>query len=138
MKKLYSLILFVIANVSITLAQPTLTGATSNPVAGDNFLIHTFTPTSFQPGIGAGNSTWLFGSAISTGTGTYSYSAASSTPNASFFPGANLANNAGAAYEYINVNSSVYARVGFYANGTPVNYTNSETILTYPFTYGSS
>lgn len=139
MKKIYSLILTLLLSAIVVKAQPTLTAANFNMVLGDHLTAHVFTFSSLNPGNAGANQTWNFATTSSTQTNTLDVVLPGSTPAGSQFPNADLAVGFSGNYEYIIANNNLYARNGVYSNGNiGVFYTNDETYVTYPFTYGST
>ena len=138
MKQFY-LTLFIICSCSVILhAQPTLTAANYTPLAGENFQQNFHGVTNPFPA--GANQTWDFSNANATiyWIDIYSYVTAASLPNASLFPGANLATGSGNDYSFFNANSTAYELVGYISNGIQTNYSNTETLMTFPFTYTDS
>lgn len=137
MKKIYvsfSLLTFFAAGA---IAQPTLTGATTNPVIGESFLVHSIAYTS--PGSAGANVTWNFSNVSSTGTSTVSYVNPSATPFGSNFPNATVALSLGSgAYDYYSGTTSAFSREGSANSSTYIPYSDAEKLLHYPVTYNSS
>jgi len=143
MKKITFLSLFIVLLISVrTIAQPTLTAATSNPVAGNVFLQHQIGYD--DPGVIGANITWDFSGVFEISTVTNTFSLPSATPYASLYPSANLAStiNSGGTiyYSYFNTSTSSYTLNGMNipSMATSMPYTDPEKLLSYPFTYNST
>lgn len=138
MNKLYtfSLFAFLGASAVTAVAQPSLSAANTNPIAGESFVINT--APYMAPGAGGANVTWNFSTLTSSGTNTFSYVSSSSTPNGASFPNANIAYTVSGMTDYYSATGSTYARAGAYGNNTAISYSDVEQLLSYPFTYNST
>jgi len=119
-----------------THAQPTLTGANTNPTSGEVFGIRSV-DYEFQ-GSPGDNETWDFSSLTIGNINNYVFALPSATPhNATFGGSANLCNiYLGANYDYYSATSSAYSRVGFATqSGVVALYSNAQDQLRFPFTY---
>ena len=116
------------------LAQPTLTASGINPVLND--IINQVNGGYVSPGSSGASQTWDL-STMTTGAATPSaFIAASSTPNASSFPAANLAISSGGSYAYYTTTSSAWQNAGVVSsNGVVMSYFNREDLLRFPFSY---
>ena len=126
----------VLATTSL-MAQPTLTGANSNPVAGDQFI--NVSSNYVSPGSAGASQTWNLSSLTVNSTSTVTVSSAASTTYGASFPASNLATTSnGTSFEYFNGNSSVYQSYGSASSASVDSYTDPEDRFQYPFTYLSS
>ncbi|MEO8149383.1 MAG: T9SS type A sorting domain-containing protein [Bacteroidia bacterium] len=137
MKKIYITFLLLL-NLYFAYAQPVLTAANTNPVIGESFTYHNWTPSGFSPGASGANATWNFSTTTSTSVNTIAIVTPSSTPNGSLFPNANLAYSLNGSYDYQLGNSTYLARVGAYSTAVAIPYSNEEKIMTYPFNFNST
>ena len=138
MKKIYFLCSALLMAGS-AFSQPVLTQANSTPAVGENF-IYSRINWDGDAGSSGTNQTWDFSNIVAIGTTTVDHIAPAGAPSSSSFPGANVTVNyaGGTQYEFHKVSSSAYERLGFYAGGTAIPYSNSEKILEFPFTYNNT
>ncbi len=137
MKKIV-LTLFLFLVIAAAKSQPTLTQANQAPAVGNVFVSYV-ADTSAQPGSAGANQTWTFSSLnITSTTIVQSFVTPSSTPYASSFPAANVANSIMGSYEYLTSSSSSLILRGAYSGGGNTTFTNTCTEFTYPFTYNTS
>lgn len=126
--------LVIISSVSI--AQPTLTGAGTNPTIGQSF---TYTGTSyFAPGSAGASQTWNFSTISGTAGSPSNCVAVGSTPNGASFPSANIAfdNSGSGNYSYQKTSATAYQNYGnVTSSGVIMSYSNPEDLLRFPFTY---
>ena len=143
MKKITFFTLFIVLFISVrTIAQPSLTASTNNPVVGNVFIQHQI---AYQnPGAAGANITWNFSGISSSATITTTYLLPSATPYASLYPSANLAStinsNGSTYYSYFNASAASYTLNGmnFPSVGASMPYSDPEKLLSYPFTYNSA
>lgn len=125
----------------LVMAQTILT-ASNLPVAGDQFFNKTISDTSISPGSGGANVTWNYSSFfISPLTLNEVYTLPSATPFASSFPQANLAVNSyfsPSGFDYYRNNGTELLYYGFKDNSDELLISNTQQVLTVPFTYGNS
>lgn len=141
MKKIYSLLLLFILNISGK-AQYTI-NSTSNPVIGDIESYRKVDSTGLLFGSPGTGQIWNYGSAaiIYTAAPTsFSYLAVSSAPNNALFPGSNICAYNGSSYNMYNNSATKMENLGSASSSTTncFVYTNPITMLTFPFSYGSS
>ncbi len=136
-KHLQHLFALAILGSSVTaLAQPSLTGANTNPTVGEIFSTKT-TTIGVTPGSAGANQTWnLTGLGAGTSVTVNAVSVAS-TPSAASFPGANIAFYDGSSYSYANNTSASSINHGNTAGGVLFSYSNPETILSFPVNYNN-
>lgn len=138
MKRLYfSLLALSLALLSQTSFSQSLTATGINPVLGDVFNYKT-TP-HFNQGSSGSNQTWSFPSLTGTSQ-TLTVVSVASTPYASSYPSATLAEKqgSGTAYLYYSNSASAQQTRGYAANGTTIVYSNPEEMLHFPFSLGNS
>lgn len=117
-------------------AQPILTATGINPVVGDQ--INFANAQYVNPGSGGANQTWNLGF-TSTGTGTNTVVAPSTTPYASSFTNANVAWNGGGIYSYYATSSSALTFRGTVnPQGTIISYSDYEDQMRYPMSYNTT
>ena len=119
-------------------AQPTLSGAGTNPQPGEMFLIHSADTTGYNPGSAGANQTWDFSNLASSATFTIGFVDPATTPNAGVFSAATVAAAQAPIYDYYIANSSEYTRMGADNGQTQIPYSDGQTQLTFPMTYGTS
>jgi hypothetical protein len=140
MKKIYLCVLTALLSSQFANAQLTLTKAANEPVIGDMNTRKGFDSTSALPVNMGSNQMWNF-SAITANTvvSMVTYTTASSTPSASSFPSATIAEDGGSGdYSYFNASSTQYALLGSIdASGTYINFSSNPGIIaTWPVTMG--
>lgn len=138
MKKLYIssfLLLFVIRNQA-TFSQ-SITASGINPVLGDVFNYKT--TAYFNEGSSGSGQTWSFPSLTGTSQTLTAVSVAS-TPFASSFPTATLAEKQGngSAYLYYANTSAAQVTRGYATGSVQIVYSNPEEMLHFPFSLGNS
>jgi hypothetical protein len=118
-------------------AQPTLTSGNTDPVTGDKLIYNN--SAYISPGDSGANQTWDLSSMSSTGTDTNYIVTVSSTPYASSFSNANIADKTGSNYGYYKLSSASYQNYGIVNGpGEVIPYSNPEDILRFPFTYNDN
>jgi hypothetical protein len=138
MKKLYIgslLLLFAFTNQA-TFSQ-SITASGINPVIGDVF---TYKSTAFfNAGSSGSGQTWSFPGLTGT-TETLTAVSVASTPFASSFPTATLAEKQGngSAYLFYANTSSAQVTRGYAAGIIQIVYSNPEEMLHFPFSFGNS
>jgi hypothetical protein len=140
MKKIYLCAFTVLISSQFVNAQLTLTKAANEPVIGDVHSKQGFDSTGVLPVNTGSNQLWNF-SAITANTvvGVATYTTASSTPSASSFPAATIAEqSSGGDYTYFNASSTQYALLGSIDGaGTYINFSSNPGIIaTWPVTMG--
>ncbi len=131
-------LLFSIFVTGYCMSQPILTKANTAPTIGDSY---TYSRINWNgsPGASGANQTWDFSNIVTTTTVQMDFVSPSTCPSFSSFPTANVSTNIGSIqYDYNNITNSAWERVGLYATGVPVPYSNPEDILHFPFTYNNT
>jgi len=143
MKKITITILICILFITVkTVAQPTLTAASSTPVAGEIFTQHQIGYE--DPGSAGANVSWDFSGVFSVQTMTSSYSLPSATPYASLYTSANLASTISGGgttyYSYFNSSSGSYTLNGFEipSQSASMPYSDPEKLLQYPCNFNTA
>ncbi len=126
----------LVASSALVTAQPTLTGAGCNPVAGDNYTLAT--AGWFSEGTSGTNQTWNNGSLPSTGTSPEACVTVASTTNGASFPSANIGLQSGTTVSYFNNTASASQNYGYDASGTLIIYSNPEDLLHFPLSYNNT
>jgi hypothetical protein len=137
MKK--NLLFLLLINVIISAqAQITLTQANMAPAVGDVYTSYT-ADTSIQAGPAGANQTWTFnGLNITSTVVTQNFVTPSSTPCSASYPSANVTNQIGTQYEYLNVSSSSIILKGVCSGSSTVIMTNTYTYYQFPLTYNTN
>lgn len=138
MKKIYLSVLAGAFAFNLN-AQLTLTKALYEPVAGDVNARQGYDSTIALSNSAGTNQNWNFSSLTSnTITQVTTFTPAASTPSASAFPGATLADDDGAGnYNYYKSTASTYELMGFVTSaGSNSTFTNSGIVATWPVSYG--
>src|SRR5689334_8458505 len=132
------LFLFIICITISAKAQITLTQANMAPAVGDVYTSYT-TDTAIQAGPAGANQTWTFsGLIISTNVVTQNFVTPSSTPCSASYPTANVTNQVGTQYEYLNVSSSAIVLKGVCSGATTVIISGTYNYYQFPFTYNTN
>jgi len=142
MKKYLLFSLVVSASIQVAFAQPVLTAANSNPVAGDNYTNHTCIATGIVQGAAGAAVTWDYHTLTDTGTVSGDFVTCASTPYCGSFAGSNLATGTGtgasADYSYYITNTNVWEENGNISGGAYTYYSKPGVIHQYPVVYNTS
>ena len=126
------------ATVSAAMAQPTLTAATNNPVAGDVFYGYWVDTNGLTMGPSGAGVTWDFTTVVRNDSDTTTFFNCAATPYCSSFPGSNIAFRNGSDYTYGVTSAAGYTILGAYADGAAMVYTNPMVYAKYPITMGAT
>lgn len=118
-------------------AQPTLTAATSNPLAGDIFYGHDVDVTGLAKGAAGAGVSWSFPTFTEIMLDTTSYLVCSATPYCDSFAGSNIVSYDNTDYLYGVASTSALRFIGGFIDGQVARFTKPQTYITYPFTYNS-
>ena len=124
--------------ISVSIAQPTLTGNGINPVIGESFSV--VTSTYVDPGNSGANQTWDLSSMQNSGINTVSYISPSTTAVSGSFPNSNVASSStqGVGNAFYKTSATVFQNCGVY-NGTVVmSYSDPEDLLRFPCNYNNT
>ncbi len=139
MKKIILSLLVITSAATAAYAQPTLTAATSNPIAGDVFYGFQVDPTVITPGAAGPAVTWNYPTLPVSGLDTTAWVTCISTPYCDSFLTSNIANkNAAGDYSYANAGTSTLSMLGQYSVGIYMHITGNWDLMYYPFTYLST
>ncbi len=127
----------VIGGSLTAIAQPTLTGANTNPVIGEMFVIKN-SNVAVAPGAAGANQTWNVTGLAASSTATTTFMSVASTPSGSAFPAANIAGYDGTNYAYSNNSTASSLNQGAVGSGVVFSYSNPETILTFPVNFNNT
>ncbi len=134
---LFSFVIFVIT----TNAQPVLTSANSNPIAGEGFKWISASNVS-TPGNAGANQLWDFSTLVANlSISTYdTVINANNAPSSSSYPYANIAfyNPNHSTYSFYKKSSDSLTYYGIRGMSWTNNNTDPEKILSYPFSYDST
>lgn len=138
MKKLTFLISSLFIGSAFAQTIPTLTQATSVPLAGEAYEFYT-NPAAAGLSIthGGANETWDF-SSVNGNPELTSYMTDANSPNPGVFPGCNLAEVSSLAENYLQTSSSAYSYVGQLLDVADITYTDPGDLLQFPITFGDS
>lgn len=136
MYKLITSILFMLLAVLNVNSQTTLTSSNS-PSIGDLQTQVTVDTTGITPGNQGANQLWSFTNLVRIDSNVNQWIDPAATPYGSLFPQSNVC-SLDTCYNYFKGSSPQFEYVGYYSHSTAVNYSNFETILSYPFTYNST
>lgn len=136
MKKIYLTLFLLPAFAS---AQVTITQAVHGINPGNSSTLIEADTGSYTPGSAGASQTWNFSGLVISGTPyTTNYVAPSTTPYASSFPGATVASDDGTGdYTYYTQTSSGVEVDGEAASAYTLVYSNTETLMKYPFAFGN-
>jgi hypothetical protein len=139
MKKIFIQLAVLLAVCITTYAQPTITGAGSNPIAGEIYYGHHFDTAGRSAGASGAGVTWNYITANVYQIDTTLFVSCSSTPYCDSFPGSTLASADGfGGYEYYITDASRFAYNGYSSGGTDNDHLSKpQVIIPYPFTYGN-
>jgi hypothetical protein len=139
MRKIYILVLSVLS-CQFAVAQLSLTKAFNEPVIGDVDTKQGFDSTGTLPKATGSGMVWNFtGITANTVVAMSTYTTVASTPSASSYPSATIAEDAGAGtFNYYSASATQYALLGSIdASGLYVNFSpNSAVIATWPINFG--
>ena len=119
-------------------AQPTLTAATSNPVAGETFYSHSLDTAGVWKGATGAGVTWDFDTLTVTGMDTSTYMSCAATPYCDSFPGANIAVYTDSSYGYGVTSATSMRLIGLTTMGNFIHMTGNYDLAYYPTTYNST
>ena len=134
--KYFALIILLLVSLQ-TLAQPTLTGATNNPVPGDVFVERWCDTNGISKGPAGAAVTWNFGSLNTNFMDTNSYVNCAGTPYVDSFPGCTITATNTGSYDYYTTDASKFEIVGSFYGGL-LYYTKPGVIISYPYTYNTN
>ena len=140
MKKIYLTLLSVGLAVAVN-AQLTLTKVVNEPVSGDVNTRKGYDSVGVVPKNSGAGQNWNFSTFTSNAvTEVHTYTPAASTPSASSFPGATLADDNGLGdFNYFKSTAATYEMMGFItAAGSNGTFTNSGIIAAWPVSFGYS
>src|ERR1039457_6406917 len=111
MKKILQILFFgSLISTANVVAQPALTASGINPAVGDQ--INSNGASYVSPGNAGANQTWDLSATVSSGSGSFTYTTASSTTYASSYPNANVATNASGEYVYYKTSATTWQFYG--------------------------
>lgn len=136
MKKLLPILCILLA--AQMHAQPTITGATNNPVPGDRFKLRDCNTAGISAGAAGASVTWDFSGLVTAYTDSISFEACSTTPYCDSFPGATLSVTFdGSYFDYLRTDTNQFAALGSYDGLTIDRFDDPYAISMYPMTYGT-
>ncbi|MES2513979.1 MAG: T9SS type A sorting domain-containing protein [Bacteroidota bacterium] len=137
MKKIYLSILVIACTINAN-AQLSLTKAFNEPVLGDVNSKEIFDSTAVLPNGSGTGQVWDFSGLTASGTlDVVTFTTVASTPSASAFPSATLADSDGAgAYTYYKPTATQYEMVGLVDPIIALSFSNTAVIAIWPVTMG--
>lgn len=136
MKNLLLGLLFVCLAAGIH-AQPTLTGATNNPVAGERFGLVRTQDTGIATGTSGPGITWNLSTIKTYDTSVNTFGDCDIAAHCDSFPDANLFANTMGGHFYYVTNAAELSVTGLWALNR-AHYTDKQSLLKYPVTYGDT
>ena len=136
--KPFLLILFVfIYIIQINAQIPTLTFSNSGIQPGDIFSYYEADTVGVEPGSAGTNQIWNFSDlTMNSVLRSTHFISPSITQNHSLFVEATVADTSGGNEAFYKINSNENTVLGWCNSSTNIVYTNPETIVNYPFSYG--
>jgi len=137
---LFSILLFSTAAV----AQPTLTAASNNPVAGDIFTVIDCDTTGVTQGASGANVTWDYHTLSTISSTQINIVTCSSTPYCDSFPGSNLSiavidTGVDSEYVYYTTNANLFENNGeSMGSGAFLYNPKPDILLEYPVVYNTT
>lgn len=133
-----ALLAFILITGNCCYAQIPILTATSNMVAGDFYIA--YATDTFNPGAAGAALTWNFDTLHNYGPDTTFEADCSASPYCGDFPGTTVYQrySGGTESAYFNTSATALSFVGEYEAPVPIDYTNYEDELRYPFSYDSS
>lgn len=138
MKKTILSTILSFVSVAATIAQPTLTASTSNPVGGDLFYKYVCDTAGAVIGASGAGVTWNYAGLTVDTTDTIKYlSCAASTISCDSFPGSNITVKQDDGQAFGTTSTSSFSFLGAYAMGMYIRLTGANVVMKYPATYHS-
>lgn len=127
-----------VASFSVLYAQPTLTAATCNPVAGDMYIGHNVSTATLTPGAPGTSVTWNFGTLTQTGLDTTMFMTCAASPYCDSFSSSNLVGYDNADYTYFIASAAKLTAIGGHSDTSFIHFLDNKDIMRYPFTYNNT
>jgi len=137
MEKYLLFSLAVIASTQAAFAQPVLTAANSNPVAGEQLYIYAADTAGVAYGVTGAAVTWNYAFPHDIGTDAVTYMPCAATPYCDSFPTSDIARFTNPGYGYGVTGTGNFRQVGYYVAGVVDMHFRNYVSIAYPFTYGS-
>ncbi len=135
MKKIILVLsLILISTIKIS-SQLTLT-STITPRPGDIQYRVDVDTAGIIPGNSGTNQTWNFTNITKIDSSVTQWISSFNTPYFNYFPASKIS-TLDTCYSYYDTSASKVEYIGQYSHGTAFQYTNFQTILSFPFTYNS-
>ena len=125
----------LILSARASLAQPTLTASTTNPVAGESFSQSACGVSSFTMGGSGAAVTWDLSGLTPISTDTLVYLGCAASGLCDSFAGASLASLGGSNMQFYSTDASSFALTGVNIPGGNVYYSTPRKKIIYPATY---
>ncbi|MEO6305815.1 MAG: T9SS type A sorting domain-containing protein [Bacteroidia bacterium] len=135
-------ILFACLSGSMAFAQPTLTDANCNPVAGETFSV--VISNSISPGSAGANQSWNLGAMTATGSGLANTYVAATTASGSIYPNSNVNYQDALMSLYLKTSTTVLQNYGkfHHAGSNPgkivTTYSDPIDMLHYPVNFNDT
>lgn len=138
-KVLFSAVAFF-SGIVASFAQPTLTGATNNPVAGDVFTRRYCDTLGVSgPGAAGASVTWNFSTLAVDTTDTVYYMSCLSTPMCDSFTGSNVVYFSDSSYVYGVADAAGFRGIGTYdASSGVTHFVKPLSLAFWPMTYNAT
>lgn len=136
MKSVVAFVTFL-AIATIAFAQPTLTGANSNPVPGDRFFGKYCNTTGVSKGASGAGVTWNLSTLVATDFDTTIFVPCVGTAFCDTFPGSTVAVEYDGDFDYYRTDASKFVYNGYGASGGCAYYSDPATRLAYPMSFNS-
>lgn len=139
MKRILNLIVILLCCEVASIAQPTLTAATNNPVIGDIIYFHACDTAGVTPGTAGAAVVWNYPSLVTILIDTTTYLACAATPYCDSFPGTTVVatDPYGDDYYYVT-GSTAISLLGEETPSYSIHYSNPLDYGYYPCTYNST
>lgn len=136
MKKQFLLGLLM-ASATAVFAQPTLTKATNNPVAGDKFYGYICDTAHVSKGSSGASVTWDMSALVKSDSDTTSFFTCAATPYCDSFSGTDIVMLHDGDYAYGVTGANGIEFTGIYSGGNYIHLTNSNTYTRFPLSYST-
>jgi hypothetical protein len=128
----------LMASTTAVIAQPILTKATNDPIAGDVFYGYITDTNHVDKGAAGASVTWDMSTIIKNDSDTTSYFSCAATPYCDSFPGSNIVMLNSGDYAYGISGTNGIEMIGAYSTGNFVHFTNNNTLTHFPLSFGAN
>ena len=139
MKKVFLLAAIGLTSFTSAIAQPILSAASNNPVAGDVFYGHVSDTTGVTPGASGATVTWNFATLPTVYMDTVNFVSCTVAPDCGTFSGSNLAIMSSTTdFSYFNEGPAGLTMLGYVSGGMSSPYVSGLDVFYYPLSYNST